>query len=110
MDRFLYHAQTVGVSGRIEHPFEQIIPVQASLALPETGGFGTTRVDKFSIPGILSIEAVYSVVAGSLETRDDGTLSHDATASVTIEGLNILSVVTADRIVARIASSHPQKG
>ena len=43
-------------------------------------------------------------------TAEDGAQngpSHDAVATAIVEGLDILGVVTADRIVVRIASSHP---
>jgi hypothetical protein len=105
IERFRYHAFTTGVSGRITHPFDEIIPVQASLALPETGGFGTVRVDRFDFRGILSFESAQALVAGCFTPR---TQSFDSVATVTVTGLNILGMVTADRIVARIASSHPQ--
>jgi hypothetical protein len=105
MERFQYHALAVGASGRIERPFDEIIPAKASLALPETGGFGSVRVEHYRFREILSFDAAYAVVAGSFSERNGG--SHDALATVVIEGLDVLGAVTADRIVARIASSHP---
>jgi hypothetical protein len=124
-DHFIYHAFAIGVSGRITAPFDEIIPVQASCALPEGGGFGTSRVDDFQFRNILSFGSADAVVAGSDSPADNNSLdgltefekqkttpdpkgpSHDAVATVIVEGLNVLSIVTADRIVARIASSHP---
>jgi len=124
-DHFIYHAFAIGVSGRITAPFDEIIPVQASCALPEGGGFGTSRVDGFNFRNILSFDAADALVAGSDSPGDNNSLdeltefekekssqnpngpAHDAVATVIVEGLNILGVVTADRIVARIASSHP---
>jgi hypothetical protein len=103
IERFRYHAFTTGVSGRITQPFDEIIPVQASLALPESGGFGTVRADRFDFHGVIAFESAQAVVAGSFSERDK---TFDAVATVTITGLNILGMVTADRIVARIASSH----
>jgi hypothetical protein len=105
MDRFMYEALAFGVSGRIERPFDEIIPVQASVALPETGGFGTSRVQHFRFHDIVSFVSATAVVSGSFSDRRGG--SRDAVATVTIEGFNILGVVTADRIVARVKSSHP---
>jgi hypothetical protein len=108
-DRFIYHAFAIGVSGRITAPFDEIIPVQASSALPEAGGFGTSRVDGFNFRNIVSFSSANAVVAGSESPagRNPTGPAHDAVATVIVEGLNILGVVTADRIVARIASSHP---
>jgi hypothetical protein len=105
MDRFMYHALTFGLSGRIERPFDEIIPAQASIALPETGGFGTSRVENFRFHDIVSFASATSVVSGSFSDQDGG--SRNALATVTIEGLNVLGVVTAERIVARIKSTHP---
>jgi len=123
-DHFIYHAFAIGVSGHITSPFDEIIPVQASCALPEGGGFGASRVDGFSFRNILSFSAANAVVAGSdspannsfeaptkieqeKSSQNPTGPAHDAVATVIVEGLNVLGVVTADRIVARIASSHP---
>jgi len=105
IERFRYHASTTGFSGRITLPFDEIVPAQASLALPASGGFGTARVDHFSFHGIFAFESAEALVAGSFSPEDR---SFDAVATVTITGLNILGMVTADRVVARIASSHPE--
>lgn len=100
---YRYHASTTGVWGDIREPFHEIIPVQASLSLPATGGFGTAHVDRFDFRGIVKFESVSSLVSGS-----PGRDSYDSTATVTITGLNILNVVTADRVVARIAVESPE--
>jgi hypothetical protein len=104
IERFQYHASAVGASGHITLPFNEIIPVQASIALPESGGFGTARADRLKFHGILSFESAEAVVAGSYSPKDR---SYDSVATVTITGLDILGMVTAGRVVARIASSHP---
>ncbi|HVN04957.1 MAG TPA: hypothetical protein VMT86_11100 [Bryobacteraceae bacterium] len=105
IERFRYHAFTTGVSGHITHPFDEILPIQASIALPESGGFGTARAERFDFHGIFSFESAQAAVAGNFSPKDR---SFDAVATVTINGLNILNMVTADRVVARIASSHPE--
>jgi hypothetical protein len=107
MERFNYHASATGVAGRIEIPFDEIIPIQGSMALPPTGGSGSVRVDEFRFRNILSFSSVTTVVAGSRSERDQ---TYDALATTTIENFDVLGVVTADRIVARIASVHPEDG
>lgn len=104
IERFAYHASVVGASGHITQPFNEIIPIQASLALPESGGFGTADVKRFNFQNILTFESASATVAGSYSTRDN---SYDAVATVTITGLSVLGMVTAARTVARMASSHP---
>jgi hypothetical protein len=108
-DRFIYHALAIGISGRITTPFDEIIPTQPSSALPEGGGFGTSRVNNFQFRHILRFTRATTLVAGA-DTPAQNDIkgpSHDAVATAIVEGLDILGVVTADRIVARIASSHP---
>lgn len=101
--RYQYDASCTGLGGNITLPFNEVIPVQSSLALPDSGGFGSTRVENFNFRDILSFRSATSVVAGSYSERDE---TWDTLATVTIEGLNILSTVTADLVVARIASWH----
>jgi len=100
---FKYKASAQGVSGAITRPFQQVIPTQVSVALPERGGYSTDRAGAFNFQSILSFASAEAVVSGSIG-RDE--TSFDTIATVTIEGLNVLGMVTADRIVARIASSH----
>jgi len=99
-----YNAQGHGLSARFERPVQHLIEVQAASSLPTTGGHGNSRVDNFQFQEFVSFKAAYSHVSGS-QKREDGTYTTLTTA--TVEGLNILDVVTADRIVARLASQHP---
>lgn len=107
IERFRYHATTLGVSGHIRSPFEHAICPQADVVLPEAGGFVHSRVDNFNFRDLITFDRAIAFAAGSFSEKDD---AFDATATVTIEGLNILNVVTADRVTARIASSHPRSG
>jgi hypothetical protein len=108
MDRtFLYHAHATGVTGRITLPFDEVIPVQAPAAIPVTGGYSSTRVENFRYREILSFRSATSVVSGDFSARKQ---SYETLMSAAIEGLNILDVVTADLIVARLTSMHPKDG
>jgi hypothetical protein len=101
-----YNAHGHGLSGRFDRPVEHLIEVQAATSLPTTGGHGNSRVNNFQFEEFVSFKSAYSHVSGS-QKREDGTYTTLATA--TVEGLNILDVVTADRIVARLAAQHPAK-
>jgi hypothetical protein len=101
---YLYNGHGHALSGHILRPFDQIIDVQAGMSLPTSGGYGASRVEKFRLKEIISFEAAYTQVSGSLKKEDS---SHTTLVTSTIEGLNILDVVKADRIVARLASNHP---
>jgi hypothetical protein len=104
IERFLYHAFTTGAAGRITAPFQEIIPIQASCALSGNGGFGSSRVDGFQFHDIVSFASAHSVVAGSYSAEKK---SYSSIATVTVEDLDVLGVVRADRIMCRVASSHP---
>lgn len=104
---FLYHAHATGTSGRITLPFDEVIPVQAPAAIPVTGGYSTVRVEGFRYRDILSFRSATSIVSGDFSVKEQ---AFETVMSSTIEGLNILDVVTADVVVARIASRHPKDG
>jgi hypothetical protein len=99
--RYLHQASAIAAWGQITRPFCDLIPTQAALTLPVTGGYGSTRVEGFRYKEILSFASAYSEVAGSKHSPDG---PFDTLALTAIEKLNILDVVTCDRVVARISS------
>jgi hypothetical protein len=104
---FFYHAHALGVGGYFVKPIERVIQSQASATLAITGGYGSTRVEDFRFEEILSFKSAHSQVAGSYNPR---TGNYDTLATATVEGLNIVDMVTADRVVARLSSSHSESG
>lgn len=100
---FLYNAHGHALSGHIQRPIDHFIEVQACASLPTTGGHGGTRVDNFQVPRVVSFKSGQSHVSGS-QNKIDG--SYTTLVSSSIEDLNILDVVTADRVVAHISSHH----
>lgn len=103
----LYHADASAIGGRIERPIAQIVPVQAPLSLPAVGGYASARAENFRLQGLLSFEAAETQVSGSFNERGR---SWTTQVSCAIENLNILNVVTADRVVAQISTDHPLEG
>lgn len=106
---FHYHANAHAFSGHFTRPFEHQIDVQAGSVLPIIGGHGQARVENFQFREFLSFRRGYTHVSGAEQKEDDGTLSHNTLVTSTIEGLNLLDVVTADRIVARLYSKHLER-
>ncbi len=102
---FHYHANAHVLSGRLTRPIQHVIEVQAATSLPTIGGVGSTRVENFRFNEHVSFKAGYSHISGS-EKEQDGEIIHTTLATSVVEGLNILDVVTADRIVARLSSSY----
>jgi hypothetical protein len=100
--RFLYHAFGVGLGGRITRPFCDVIEAQAATALPTVGGYASSRVDGYRFKNIVSVHSAWAYAAGS-EGKDG---AYNTSITVTVEGLNILDVITAERLTARLASQH----
>ena len=71
------------------------------------GGYGSARVERFRYHEIVSFRAGYTQVMGTTHVLEDKTIVRETLASAVVEGLNILDVITADRVVARLTSTHP---
>ncbi len=98
--QYNYHNHAYGFAGQLERPFRHTIPTQATTVLGTHGGQGHDRVENFRHEGIISFDAAYVEVGGSY---DECHNQHTSFSSAIIENLNILDVVTADRVVSRIA-------
>lgn len=103
-----YHADACGFGGSLERPLEQNIAPQASLSLSPAGGYGSSRAEHFRLESLLSYESTYSQVSGHMSKKERGGWQTLSTS--TVEGLNILDVITADRISAQISTEHPLDG
>jgi len=107
---FHYHASAHALSGQFWRPFQRVIEVQAPSTLPSIGGVGNSRVDNFRLDNLVSFTAGYTRVLGSeMELKDakgQARIAHTTEVTSTVEGLNILDVITADRIVARLTSVY----
>lgn len=103
--RFHYHADAYVLSGELTRPVPHVIEVQAATSLPSTGGVGRSRIDNFRFQEVVSFTAGYSHVSGSIEYEGKKRI-HNTHATAVVERLNILDVVTADRIVVRLSSSY----
>jgi hypothetical protein len=104
---FFYQADANPLGGFIEEPFQKTVPSQASSSLPPVGGYATARSEAFNLDEFISCRSAYSRVLGR-EEEEDGPWTALATAAV--EGLNILDVVTADRVVAQLTVDYPRDG
>lgn len=105
--QFHYHASAHALSGELTRPAQRLIEVQAAMSLPSTGGAGSSSVENFRVDEVVSFRRGYSQVSGSAK-RETNRITHTTHATAAVEGLNILDVVTADRIVARLSSSFEE--
>src|SRR5260370_40566101 len=100
-----HQGHAYAMSLQFQRPVDHLIEVQASTSLPTTGGHGNARVDNFRFKDLVSFKAGYSHVSGS-EQKDGDKVFHTTLVTSVVEGLNLLDVVTADRIVARLSASY----
>jgi hypothetical protein len=101
--RYIVQGDAIGASGQINHPFHDIISVQAASALTSDGGFSTARVDGFRYKEIFSFASAYTQITGS----EPHTGVFETLSLSVVEKLNILDVVTCDRVVARVTAKYP---
>jgi hypothetical protein len=102
---FLYHAHGLALGGTITQPFKAEIESHAATSLPIIGGFASAKTENYRLRDLISYRSAQTYVSG-IQT-DEGT--HTVACS-TIEGLNILDVITADAIVGRLSSKHGPSG
>jgi hypothetical protein len=103
-ERYLFHANAVALGGQITSPFNVVIEAQGSAVLPITGGYASARVEDFRYRDLVSFRSASSTVSGSVTGDKDNLVAHSL-ATVTVEGLNVANVVTADLVVARLVST-----
>jgi len=103
----IYNACALGAAGRIVRPAQHLIPSQAATTLAITGGHGSAEVRDFHIPGIVSFKRAYAEVSGSFDANNG---VHTTLAVSVVENLNVLDVVTADKVVGRLSAHHPVQG
>ena len=102
---FHFHAHGHALSGEFRHPLWSIIPAQASAALSTIGGHAIARVEDFHFQDFVCFKSAHTHISGK-RRRDETFVTH---ASTVVRGLNILGMVTADRIVSRLTSVHSPK-
>jgi len=101
---YSFRADANALGGFLEEPLRKIIPSVAPVSLPAVGGIATARSEAFNLDEIVSCSGAYTRVSGT-EHHADGSISILTTAVV--EGLNILEVVSAERIVAQVSILIP---
>ena len=110
-----FHAEAHALAGKLKLPFEEGIKKQAFVKLEGTladlpaeeraqRNYFSQHAKNFRLEGIVSYAAANTQVSGHESDKHDGTSVTLATSVV--EDLNVLNVVTADRVVAQISTTH----
>jgi len=103
-----YHAEAKILSGHLRLPLDHQIKPQAHVHLPKEGGYFSHRAQDFRLESVMSFRSAYAHVAGNVNTKPGGGWT--TLTTTVIEGLNVLEVVTADRIVGQTITEHPAVG
>jgi hypothetical protein len=105
MPHFHYHACAHAFAAQFTRPFHEQIDVIAASALPPTGGHGHSVHENFRFRQFISFKRAYTHVSGGFQVEDK---SNNTLVTSVIEGLNMMDILTADRIVCRLYSKHPK--
>ena len=103
-----YNAEASVLSGKLLLPVAQTIEPQAHAKLDPQGGYFNQRLDGYRLESVISFSAAYSHVAGN-KSNKPGEGWNTLTTTV-VEGLNVMEVLTADRVVGQTITQHPLKG
>jgi hypothetical protein len=103
----IYYAEANVLSADLKLPLKEKIPPRVQVKLPPSGRYQFKKANSFRFEGIISYRSAYSQVAGHPSSKSDGFAT---LATAVVEGLNVLDVVTADRVVAQISTVHPVFG
>jgi hypothetical protein len=110
-----FHAEAHALTGKLALPFKEEIKKQAFVKLegnladlPEEQraqrNYFSQHAKNFRLEGIISYAAAHTQVSGHESKKHEGA-SVTLSTSV-VEDLNVLNVVTADRVVAQISTTH----
>jgi len=107
-ERFIYSAYAQSIGATLEKPTKTFLTDGPGASLPITGGYisHTKEALHFAVGAaeIVRVGRASATVLG--EERDDHFVS---SAIATVEKLNILDIVTADRVVAKVTSLFPKR-
>jgi len=103
-----YHAEASVLEGHLRLPLVQEIKAQAHAKLSDEGGYIAQHSENYRLEAVISFRSAYTQVSGNRDVKP----GHGwATLTTTVvEGLNVLDVLTADRVVGQIITEHPLVG
>ena len=102
---FNFHGHGHALSGEFRHPLWSIIPAQASASLSSIGGIAVAKAENFHFQDFVCFKSAHTHISGKRRRGETGETFVTHTSTV-VKGLNILGMVTAERIVSRLTSIH----
>lgn len=103
-----FNAEAKVIEGNLLLPLQQQIYPQAHAQLAPEGGYKATHSSNYRLEGVISYDSAHSQVSGNPGVKPGQ--GWETLSTTVIEGLNILEVLTADRVVGQILTEHPLEG
>ena len=104
--RFRFKGSAYAAAGVLTTPFREIIETQAPATLSEIGGYGCSRVPAFSHRNVLRFDSAHTEVTGSRTHFDQPGETYSTLVKASIEGLDIMGMITADLVMANLISTY----
>jgi hypothetical protein len=99
-----YHAEAHVLYGHLKRPIEQKIEHQAPVKLNDRrGGHLTRYAEDVSVEGLITFAKGRTRVSGARSLKNNGWVTLSTSI---VEGLNVLEIITADRIVSQVSTDH----
>ncbi|MBI2684757.1 MAG: hypothetical protein HYX27_00460 [Acidobacteria bacterium] len=98
---YTYSASGSAFGGVLTSPTSLTVPTQAMASLSPAGGNGSSTVENFAVPGILSVRQATTTVQGDPKQTE---------LTVSIEGINLMDILKVDRLVLHMVSQPDPSG
>src|SRR5260370_22651899 len=99
---FHFHAHGQALSGEFRHRMCDVIPARVCATRYTRGGHAMAQIENFHFQDFVCFKSAQTHISGK-RRRDETFVTH---ASTVVKGLNILGMITAERIVSRLTSVH----
>jgi hypothetical protein len=103
----VYDAKAYVFSAELEQPIHRVADRKALVELLPSGEYKYDDAEPLRWDGVVSYRGGYAQVAGHRNCHSRGVTT---LATSVIEDLNVLDVITVDRVVAQITTEHPDDG
>jgi hypothetical protein len=109
---FYFNTNASALGGYVGHGSKgegefRVIPSHASVSLPSAGGSASSKTGKRPKDEVVSCKSTYTHVSGHAVQKNGPWVTR---ATAVVEGLNILGVLKADRVVSQIFLEHAASG
>ena len=103
-----FHAEAHVLAAELQHPLTGDIKPQNHVKLLPEGGYILEHAKDYRADNVVTFKSAHTHVAGHQSPKEGHGWITLATS--VIEQLNVLEVVTADRVVAQMSTEHPAVG